>query len=114
MIAINFTNPIYISQQAILDNIVINISSSQSFIKSKDGLYISPNQLSLSYPIVRQLQNTRLNLAIQSSANTATFSLFITLIGGLVLNFIAPGSPEYMVLMVRALQLVMHLPIYQV
>jgi hypothetical protein len=65
VIAINFTNPIYISQQDIPDNIVININGSQSFIKSKDGLYISPNQWNLSYPIVRQLQITRLNLAIQ-------------------------------------------------
>jgi hypothetical protein len=68
----------------------------------------------LSHYIQKQLPNNSQTLLLNSTGEYMKKLMLTILSLGILMNIVGSGSVEYMILMFRSLQIVLHLPIFRV
>ena len=89
-------------------------SSTSLYSKSIHKNTIHPRYTTLKQKIRKQLTNNRVNRSVEDVANGSEISLKFLIVIAFVLNIIVQGSGHYLTMLIRSLQIILHLPILKI
>jgi hypothetical protein len=85
-----------------------------SLTSTNTGEELSDSSKVLKTQIRKQMDNNNFNKAYVSNVDTTQKALSATFILALIINFILDGASTYLMGMIRAMQMVLHLPMLRV
>lgn len=115
----NFEEPTFVSPDKMQDKLVINLTSAESalfFQSIETSKYLHDKHWLIMKSIGKQMENSDFSKQYESSSDDLNSMMLTLLIVSIVLYVITSGgrAMKFMFIMVRALQIIMHLPIIQV
>jgi hypothetical protein len=109
---LTFPNPYEISPLSDQDKFIFYIKEEgYPIFRSRDGKDLLPSNVLMIKKIPKQMPDTDFTKQFMSSVNSANKQLKIMLLVTFLMNLVLSGSLRYMIMMIRFLQIVLHLPL---
>ena len=111
-----FESPAHISTPSeVQDFLVFHVKEEGlNFFYSMQNKRLDPEKHTVKRKIRRQMENTALNRGLEDSAEGGELSLKFLLIFTFLMNLVLQGSMIYFTMMIRSMQLILHMPILKV
>ena len=110
-IKVNFSFPILISPHHVQDSLIVHFKDPNMLYSSYVSNILHNSSQTLLKSIPKQVVDNSLSRGALKASNTATTGVKILFIVGFLLNLIFLSSSKYLSIMVKALQMILHLPI---
>lgn len=109
-IKLNFSHVPEISPNHIQDTLVVHFKDENVFFSRNLSSTLHESSLTLFASIPRQVKDTKFERTVHESAAQATRGAKIMFLIGLALNLVFFGGSHYMTILIRLLQIILHLP----
>ena len=111
-----FEAPSFVSPDKVQDKLIINLTRAESalYFQSKEtAKYLHEDYWLVNKGIGKQMENSDFSKQYESNTDNLNSMMLVLLIVSIVLYVITSGgrAMKFMFIMVRALQIIMHLPI---
>lgn len=111
---LNFSNPIALSPDEVQDQLVFYFNDTELFFSTKLRKTLHESSRLLLKNIKKQMPDSDTTRNMVSTSESANDFLTYMLVGSILLNFAFPSAMVYMMMMIRTLQIMLHLPLINV
>jgi hypothetical protein len=111
-IQLNFSDPLLVSQGLRRDKLNIEFKNRFMFFSLNEGRFLDTRNI--SSVIRRQIQNTPTTRKIRNTAGVSADTMKIIFAVSVLMQFIFKGGMRYYFLLIRILQLIFHLSIFEI